>query len=307
MVGERAVQFEVHGDDVERKSLEDGGDGVAAHAVARVDHDLQRADGRQVDQGPQVGRVVGEGVAVRDGAGRGDRVRYALFGPLLDQGADLGEPAVLPDRCGARPAQLDAVVLRRVVRGGEHRPGQAEAAGGEVQLVGGAEADQGDVRTACRRAARERRREAGRRRAHVVADHDRLRIRHLDERRPELLGQRFVPLVGHDSAHVVRLHDLRQISSHGPVLLSFLRTAQTTRPVRAPAGGCGRSVIVRFRSRASAGPAGDRGARPPSGPRCAGRRLWPPPRVRADAPPPARRWRVLRGRHRWGAWAQRDR
>ena len=32
------------GVEVERQALEDGGDGVAAHAVARVHDDLQRAD-----------------------------------------------------------------------------------------------------------------------------------------------------------------------------------------------------------------------------------------------------------------------
>ena len=45
VVGEGAVQLEVHRD--ERRAgrpVEDGGDGVAAHAVARVDDDLQRAD-----------------------------------------------------------------------------------------------------------------------------------------------------------------------------------------------------------------------------------------------------------------------
>ena len=44
VVGERAVQLEVHRDEFERQALEDRGDGVAAHAVARVDDDLQRAD-----------------------------------------------------------------------------------------------------------------------------------------------------------------------------------------------------------------------------------------------------------------------
>lgn len=252
MVGERAVQLEVHGDDVEREPFEDGGDGVAAHAVARIDHDLQRTDGRQVDQGPQVGRVVGEGVALGDVTGGGDRLRSTLLGPLLDQGADVGEPGVLAHGRGAGPAQLDAVVLRRVVRGREHRTGQAEAAGGEVQLVGRTEADEGDVRTTRRRTACESRGEAGRRRPHVVADHDRFGGRHLDERRPEPLGQRFVPLVGHDSAHVVRLDDLRQISSHGPVLLRFLRTAQTTRrPSGQAVGSCGWTV-AQWRGRAVA-------------------------------------------------------
>ena len=58
------------------------------------------------------------------------------LGPL----ADGGQPGVLPDRGGAGPAHLDAVVLRRVVAGGEHRAGHVQRAGGEVQQVGGAQA-----------------------------------------------------------------------------------------------------------------------------------------------------------------------
>ncbi|CAM5637827.1 hypothetical protein SMICM304S_02537 [Streptomyces microflavus] len=37
----------------------------------------------------------------------------------------------------------------------------------------------------------------------------------LDERGSEQFGQRLVPLVGHHATHVVRLHELRQISNHG--------------------------------------------------------------------------------------------
>src|SRR3546814_2145840 len=41
------------------------------------------------------------------------------------------------DGLGAGQRHLDAVVLGRVVTGGEHRTGCVEAAGGEVQHVGG--------------------------------------------------------------------------------------------------------------------------------------------------------------------------
>ena len=51
---------------------------------------------------------------------------------------------------------------------------------------------------------------------------DRVGAGHLDEGGAEELGQRLVPLVRDHPAHVVRLHDLRQISSHGQTLLKVL-------------------------------------------------------------------------------------
>ncbi len=102
VVGEGAVELEVQGDDGERQSGEDGRDGVAAHAVARVDDDLQRADAGDVDERAQVGRVVLEGVAAGDGAGGGGGLRGARAAPLLDKGADVGEAGVLADGGGAR-------------------------------------------------------------------------------------------------------------------------------------------------------------------------------------------------------------
>lgn len=48
-----------------------------------------------------------------------------------------------------------------------------------------------------------------------MADDDRVRVGDPDEGRPEEFGERLVPLVGYDTAYVVRLHELRQISNHG--------------------------------------------------------------------------------------------
>src|ERR671914_303200 len=63
----------------------------------------------------------------------------------LDGGADRGEAGVLADRGGPRPAELDPVVLRGVVAGGEHRARHAQRAGGEVEHVGAREADRDGV------------------------------------------------------------------------------------------------------------------------------------------------------------------
>ncbi len=140
--------------------------------------------------------------------------RGARLQPLLDERPDVGEPAVLADGGRARAAHLDAVVLGGVVRRREHRARQAEVPRGEVELVGGAQSDDGDVRALGGGAAGESGGQAGRGRAHVVADDDRVGSGDLGEGGAEQLGERLVPLIRHDSAHVVRLDDLRQISSH---------------------------------------------------------------------------------------------
>jgi hypothetical protein len=164
MVGEAAVELEVQRDDPQRQCrqpgrlLEHGRHGEPAHAVAGVDYDGQLAGTAQVDQPAQVGRVVGEQVLLGDRAGRLDRgvpgVRALLPGSevLLGQLAHLGQPGVLTDRPRAGPAELDPVVLRRVVARREHRTGGVQDAGGVVQAVGGAQPDQDDV-TAGRRDA----------------------------------------------------------------------------------------------------------------------------------------------------------
>src|SRR5690606_935284 len=107
--GEGAVAVGVHRDEGERQPGEHGGGGVAAHAVAGVDDDLQGADGGQVDEGAQVGRVGVQRVAGADGAGDGRRFGRSVRAPPLDEGADLGETGVLADGGGSRAAQLDPV------------------------------------------------------------------------------------------------------------------------------------------------------------------------------------------------------
>ena len=81
-----------------------------------------------VDERPDVVGELGEQVPVLDPAG--------LLGPLDQAGGDrfldLDEPGRLADRRGDGPAHLDAVVLGRVVAGGEHR-GRARRASPEAK------------------------------------------------------------------------------------------------------------------------------------------------------------------------------
>ena len=86
-------------------------------------------------------------------------------------------------------------------------PGQAEVAGGEVELVGRGEPDHDDVGAGLGGALRERRRQRRRRRPHVVAHDHRRGAGHLGVRAARRPGQRRVDLLGGQTPDVVRLED----------------------------------------------------------------------------------------------------
>ncbi len=184
VVGEGPVQFEVQRVDRQRQPLEHGRDGQTAHTVTRVHHDPQRSDGRQVDQGAQVLGVCRQQIAVGDRTARsGERGN-----PRLDHGADVPETGVRPDRSRAGPAQLDAVVLGRVVGCGEHRSRDVQRPGGEVEQVGRTEPDHDDIRALAGSPVGKRRRERDRRVTHVVRDDDPWRRQHVHERGSDRAG-----------------------------------------------------------------------------------------------------------------------
>jgi len=209
VVGEGAVQLEVERHQVHRQAGEHGGDGPPRHAVAGVHHHREPAHAGQVDEPAEVGGVVGQQVALGDPPGPAPRRRRRQA--VLQPATDLAEAGVLADRGGAGAAQLDAVVGGGVVAGGEHRAGEVEAAGGEVEVVGGAHADVDDVGAAPGGALGERGRQPGRGGAHVAGDHDRVAAGQLDERGADLAGEPGVQLVGHQPADVVGLDELGEV------------------------------------------------------------------------------------------------
>src|SRR6478752_3523306 len=223
VVREGAVELEVERDDLEWQlgqpaaRAEHGRHRVAAHAVAGVDDDLERARTGQVDEAAQEGGVVTEQIARRHRAGTPGRVREA--GPTVEQPlgevADLGETRVLAHGAGRRPAQLDAVVLGRVVARREHGAGEVEGAAGVVEAVGRAEPDDGHVDAARGHTGGEGRGELRRARAHVVADDDTAGpVRDgddLGERGAEGVGHVGRELVGHDSTYVVGLDEVCEV------------------------------------------------------------------------------------------------
>jgi hypothetical protein len=140
----------------------------------------------------------------------GDRARLAVVGrdAVLDQRSDVGEAGVLPDRPGAGKTQLDAVVLGRVVAGGQHHARDVEAAGREVDHVGAREPRHHDVRALTCRTVGNGLRQRNRRFAHVVRDHDLRRLRENRECRADRVRYLGVELVGYHTTDVVCLDDL---------------------------------------------------------------------------------------------------
>ena len=203
VVREGAVELAVEDPQVEGQTVEHARHDQAAHAVGGVGDDPQRPQHRGVDEAPHVGTELLEHVDGFDGA--------RDLGPLddagLDRGPDLAQSGLLADRRGSGAAQLDAVVLRGVVAGGEHRRRCVEAAGREVREVGRGQTEIGDVGTREVDTFRERLRERNRRRAHVARHEHAVGAREAGERVPDPASDGLVDLVGVHTTDVVGLED----------------------------------------------------------------------------------------------------
>ena len=127
---------------------------------------------------------------------------------------DVFQASVLPDGTSTGQAQLDAVVLSRVVRRGEHRAGRIELAGGEVEQVGRGQAEVDDVDTLFEHAAGECVDELGTGRAHVATDQDPRCVGEAGEADPQRVGDVGVELIGDGAADVVRLDDVVEHLPH---------------------------------------------------------------------------------------------
>jgi len=203
VIGEGAVEIAVENGERERQSFEHLRHHEAAHAVRGVGDDHERFQRGDVYERTH---VIAEGLEevdvldpARDLAARGHTGRDHLL--------DLREAGLLAHRRGAGPAELDAVVLRRIVAGREHRAGRIELARREVDDVGGAKADVGHIRARERRTLDEGRGERHRRRPHVVTDDHLLGSGEVRERVADLARERLIDLIRVNAANVVSLED----------------------------------------------------------------------------------------------------
>ena len=164
-------------------------------------------DALDVDEREHVLDELVEYVAPREATTCG-RGRRAMTGEHRGRGvADHGEAAVDPDRARPAEAQLESVVLRRIVRRGEHRARGVERAGGVVQQVGRGEAEVDHVDALRHHAPRELLDQFGSGRSHVAGDEHFRGGGEQSESDTEGMCDRRVHLVGHGASDVVRLDD----------------------------------------------------------------------------------------------------
>jgi hypothetical protein len=177
----------------------------AAHTAAGVEHDVERLDDRRVDEGQHLLDVLRQDVVGPHRARRRRRRRQPVGG---DHVADVADAGIAAERGGAFPDHLDAVVLLRVVRGGDLRAALEVVLDDRViQHVGAEHAVVDHVRPLLARALDERRGQCGRRRAHVTRDADLRCVQVCDESAPDLPRHLLVDLVGVQAADVVGLED----------------------------------------------------------------------------------------------------
>ena len=196
---------------------------MPGHAVAGVGDHGERADGGQVDERAQVGRVVVEDVASLDASGRvgqwrpGQRDRILVEQATGERG-DFGKTGLQPHRGGRTTGELDAAVVGRVVAGREDRARQVEVPGREVDLIGGGQAQVDHVGATRDRSVDERGAQHRRVRPHVPSDDERAGLRERHQRGEggaERVRDGGVELVGDEAPDVVGLDDRRQGRASG--------------------------------------------------------------------------------------------
>ena len=145
---------------------------------------------------------------------------------------DVSEAGITTDRAGPGETKLYAVVLGRVVRRREHRPGEVEPSRREVEEVGRGQADVDHTEPDGEQAGAERAAELDARLANVTCDDDPLVGRPLrEDERAETDADRMddagVELVGNCAPDVVGLEDVvegrpggwRWVRGHGEASL----------------------------------------------------------------------------------------
>ena len=209
-VRERAVRLVVNLDEPKRQMGLQRIDDRPRATVAGVDHDLQRLERAGIDIAQQMGDV------------------GAFVGPILQAAAPVGfrkpatrgqiadgeQAAVAADRLGLLAHQLHAVVIHRIVAGGDHDSAvETMMEGGEINLLGAARADVHHIRAAFQQPLGYGRAQRWTAQPHVVAHRHLARPQQFGIRPTDAPGQILVQFVGNPPANVIRL-ETRQIEVH---------------------------------------------------------------------------------------------
>ncbi len=213
MIRERSVELEVERHQVDPEGIPDRAVDDR-HAVRGIDDHLE-APGRLGTGGPAQERehmsgVVGRDVGGRDRPGPG-RSRQVV---VLDAGLEQRDAVIAGDRPCLVLAELEPVVLRRVVRRRDLCAARClQVADREVVHRRGGETDVDDIEACRGEPFDEGLGQRHRRRPHVARHHDAVGAREIDlveniaERLPDLAGGGFIELRRIDAADVVRLEN----------------------------------------------------------------------------------------------------
>ena len=195
-----AVRLVVHLDELERQVRLELIDDQAGAAVTGVDDDLERLQCRLVDIGQQVCDVGLRGVG-RDARALARRAgKLPGFGKL----ADVLKSVVAADGLGLLAHEFHAVVIGRIVAGGDHDAAVVAAVEGrKIHALRAAHTDVVDIDATVGQTAAHRIGEFGARQADVAADHDALGIQELCVAARHAVGHIVVQLVGNAPTQVI--------------------------------------------------------------------------------------------------------
>ena len=215
-VREVAVRLVVHLDELERQVRLDQVQRRARGAVARVDHDLEVGQRRQVDEAQQLADIVVSHVDLAVFARRVGNLPFVALG----NPANVLEARVAADGPGLLAHHLEAVVVGRVVAGRNHDAAVgAELAGAVIDHLGAADADVQHVAARLGETPGHRRRQLVARVADIAAQHDALRAQVLGRRVADAVGDVRVELVRDAPTHVVGLETVDRNAHRYPQVL----------------------------------------------------------------------------------------
>ena len=208
-VGEVPVRFVLQADEFAGQARGQQVDHRAGATVAAVHHQFERPQPTGIDQGEQkvdVGALVAHPGA---GAGHGRGFGQGPPAPVLvrGQGGHRGQAGVAGERPGLRANDLHAVIVGRVVAGGDHdaavHPGARAAEHGVVDLLGAAQADVDHVHAATEQGGDDRPGQGRAAQAHVPADHHPAHPAVFGAGQGDAGGDGLVQLRGNAAAHIV--------------------------------------------------------------------------------------------------------